>query len=117
MQCNNIYGRHVGSVKIVWIDEIHQVNIHILIFVSADDYGDLIDWQQLHPQLRSSNYEYTRTSTYDSAEETEGVQSKERCAYVKVNMDSVIVGRKICVFDHADYSSLAVQLEEMFGMH
>ncbi|XP_061973950.1 auxin-responsive protein IAA34 [Populus nigra] len=45
----------------------------------------------------------------------EGVQSKDRWAYVKVNMDGVIVGRKICILDHGGYSSLALQLEHMFG--
>ncbi|XP_074340291.1 auxin-responsive protein IAA32-like isoform X2 [Apium graveolens] len=84
---------------------------------SGHDYGELIDWQQLHPQLRSSNYEFTRTVTYDSAEDTDGVQSKSHCEYVKVNMDGVVVGRKVCLFDHSDYSSLAMQLEDMFGKH
>ena len=53
----------------------------------------------------------------DCEEETEGVQSKERWAYVKVNMDGVVIGRKICVLDLAGYSSLALQLEEMFGRY
>ena len=48
-------------------------------------------------------------------EEIEGVQSNERWAYVKVNMDGVTIGRKICVLDHGGYSSLALQLEDMFG--
>ena len=76
----------------------------------------MIDWQQLHPQLRSSNYDFTRNVTYDSAEDTDGVQSKSQCTYVKANMDGVVVGRKVCLFDHSDYSSLAMQLEDMFGM-
>lgn len=48
-------------------------------------------------------------------EEAEGVQSKETWAYVKVNMDGVLVGRKICILDHCGYPSLACQLEDMFG--
>ncbi|KAA0034586.1 auxin-responsive protein IAA32 [Cucumis melo var. makuwa] len=46
------------------------------------------------------------------------VQSKEqhqKWAYVKVNMDGVIVGRKVCIFQNASYSTLALQLEDMFG--
>ncbi|KAK1390018.1 Auxin-responsive protein [Heracleum sosnowskyi] len=79
-----------------------------------EDYGDLIDWQELHPQLRT-DFELTRNVTYDCADSTDGVESKPQGAYVKVNMDGVAVGRKICVFDHSDYSSLATQLEDMFG--
>ncbi|KAG6573937.1 Auxin-responsive protein IAA32, partial [Cucurbita argyrosperma subsp. sororia] len=48
-------------------------------------------------------------------EEAEVVQSKRRRGYVKVNMDGVIVGRKVCIFEHGYYSSLALQLEDMFG--
>ena len=50
-------------------------------------------------------------------EEAEVVQSKRRRGYVKVNMDGVIVGRKVCIFQHGYYSSLALQLEDMFGMY
>ncbi|EYU30011.1 hypothetical protein MIMGU_mgv1a019897mg, partial [Erythranthe guttata] len=46
---------------------------------------------------------------------SEGVQSKQKWSYVKVNMDGVIVGRKICILDDMDYFSLALQLEDMFG--
>ncbi|KAI8024422.1 Auxin-responsive protein IAA32 [Camellia lanceoleosa] len=81
----------------------------------TDDYGDLIDWHELNPELKSSKMGHKRKTreSYDS--ETEGVQSKERGTYVKVNMDGVIVGRKICIHDHPGYSSLALQLEDMFG--
>ncbi|XP_038893192.1 auxin-responsive protein IAA32-like [Benincasa hispida] len=50
-------------------------------------------------------------------EDAEVVQSKQqqRWDYVKVNMDGVIVGRKVCIFQHASYSTLALQLEDMFG--
>ncbi|CAH2037593.1 unnamed protein product [Thlaspi arvense] len=36
--------------------------------------------------------------------------------YVKVTMDGFVVGRKVCVLDHGGYSTLAHQLENMFGM-
>lgn len=49
-------------------------------------------------------------------DEAEGVESKERWVYVKVNMDGVMVGRKVCVVRHGGYLGLARQLEEMFGM-
>lgn len=42
-------------------------------------------------------------------------QNKKTWTYVKVNMDGVIVGRKICILYHDGYSSLALQLEDMFG--
>lgn len=76
----------------------------------------MIDWQHLHPQLsKNSRSEYpTNFNNYD--DESEGIQSKERWEYVKVNMDGVIVGRKICLLEHSSYSSIATQLEDMFGM-
>ncbi|MCD7454801.1 Iaa32p [Datura stramonium] len=84
-------------------------------------YDELIDWQHLHPQLRNNNSrgEYPTNimetnNNYDD-DETEGIQSKEKFSYVKVNMDGVIVGRKICIVEHSSYSSLAIQLEDMFG--
>lgn len=50
-------------------------------------------------------------------EEAEVVQSKQGWGcYVKVNMDGVIVGRKVCIFQHGCYSTLALQLDDMFGM-
>ncbi|XP_047330747.1 auxin-responsive protein IAA34-like [Impatiens glandulifera] len=55
---------------------------------TSDDYNDLIDWNS---------------------------ERKERLGYVKVNMDGMIVGRKICMLDHVGYSSLVLQLEDMFG--
>uniref|UniRef100_A0A7N0VCD7 Auxin-responsive protein n=1 Tax=Kalanchoe fedtschenkoi TaxID=63787 RepID=A0A7N0VCD7_KALFE len=53
--------------------------------------------------------------TADCGDEEDGALSRERWTYVKVNMDGVIVGRKICILDHGGYSSLALQLEDMFG--
>ncbi|PHT33355.1 hypothetical protein CQW23_25155 [Capsicum baccatum] len=73
-------------------------------------YDELIDWQQLHPQLRNNS-----TTNYDHIDEGEGAQTKHSWGYVKVNMDGVIVGRKICILQHSNYPSLAIQLEDMFG--
>ncbi|CBI26973.3 hypothetical protein VitviT2T_000329 [Vitis vinifera] len=78
-------------------------------------YGEPVDWPQLEAQSRNSNSGCPKVIPEDCEEETEGVQSKERWAYVKVNMDGVVIGRKICVLDLAGYSSLALQLEDMFG--
>ncbi|KAL2558985.1 Auxin-responsive protein IAA32 [Forsythia ovata] len=80
-----------------------------------ENYEVLLDWQQLHPQLKSSMNVYPQKIKENCDDEAEGIQSKERWAYVKVNMDGVIVGRKICILDHMDYLSLALQLEDMFG--
>ncbi|KEH44184.1 putative transcription factor interactor and regulator AUX-IAA family [Medicago truncatula] len=74
---------------------------------SANLYDDdLMDW----PNMKNS-----RSVHENFDEEIEGVQSNERWAYVKVNMDGVSIGRKICILDHGGYSSLAIQLEDMFG--
>lgn len=75
----------------------------------AEKYEVVVDWHQL------------KTATYlqplNRDEEPEGIESKQRWSYVKVNMDGVIVGRKICILDDMDYFSLALQLEDMFGMY
>ncbi|CAA7046413.1 unnamed protein product [Microthlaspi erraticum] len=47
---------------------------------------------------------------------TSGQRSRRRWGYVKVTMDGFVVGRKVCVLDHGGYSTLAHQLEDMFGM-
>ncbi|XP_019164659.1 PREDICTED: auxin-responsive protein IAA32 [Ipomoea nil] len=81
-------------------------------------YEELIDWQDLHPQIRNGRSEEDPRAYIEHCDdEAEGIQSKlkERWDYVKVNMDGVIVGRKICILDHMSYSSLALQLEDMFG--
>lgn len=84
--------------------------------VSLEGYDDLIDWPQSNLNLKSSNIIQQRNNFQEDCEEDgEGIQSKERWAYVKVNMDGVIVGRKVCILDHGSYSSLALQLEDMFG--
>ncbi|XWS22468.1 hypothetical protein CRYUN_Cryun29cG0037400 [Craigia yunnanensis] len=85
--------------------------------VSLEGYSDLISYPQTNSQLKSSNTGYSRLAPEDCHDEVEGVQSRERWAYVKVNMDGVMVGRKVCMLDHGGYSGLARQLEEMFGRH
>ncbi|XP_057481540.1 auxin-responsive protein IAA32-like [Actinidia eriantha] len=80
-----------------------------------DDYGDLIDWHELNPELKSSKMGYPTKNSEYCDDERGGARSKERWAYVKVNMEGVIVGRKICIIEDMDYSSLAFQLEDMFG--
>ncbi|KAH9795037.1 hypothetical protein WN944_011621 [Citrus x changshan-huyou] len=83
---------------------------------SLEGYGDdLIEWPETNLQLKNSNRRFQGLVEEDVDEEAEGIQSKERWAYVKVNMDGVMVGRKICILDHCGYSSLASQLEDMFG--
>ena len=83
--------------------------------VSLEGYNDLISWSQAESQLKSSNTGYSRRAPEGCDDEAEGVQSRERWVYVKVNMDGVMVGRKVCMLDHGGYSGLARQLEEMFG--
>lgn len=82
---------------------------------SPSEYGEMMGWPQVTPYHKSSNMGCPAISEEDD-DETQGVQSKERWSYVKVNMDGVIIGRKVCIFDHTDYSSLALELEHMFGM-
>ncbi|KAJ4709872.1 Auxin-responsive protein [Melia azedarach] len=84
--------------------------------VSLGGYSDLIEWPQENLQMKNSNRRYQGIIQEEGDdEEAEGVQSKETWAYVKVNMDGVLVGRKICILDHCGYPSLACQLEDMFG--
>ncbi|KAG2709424.1 hypothetical protein I3760_05G238800 [Carya illinoinensis] len=83
--------------------------------LSLEAYDELIDWPQANLNLKSSNTIHSRSTPEDCDEESEGVQSKERWAYVKVNMDGVIVGRKVCILDHGGYSNLTRQLDDMFG--
>ncbi|KAK2405254.1 Iaa32p [Trifolium repens] len=79
---------------------------------SANLYDvDLMDW----PNMKNSSTTHSRSAHENFDEEIEGVQSNERWAYVKVNMDGVSIGRKICILDHGGYSSLSIQLEHMFG--
>ncbi|XP_010263914.1 PREDICTED: auxin-responsive protein IAA32 isoform X2 [Nelumbo nucifera] len=81
-------------------------------FVSSAGCGDQL---QLNLHTESSNL--GRPMMTDCSDEAEGVLSKEQQAYVKVNMEGVVVGRKVSMLDHASYFSLAIQLEYMFGRH
>lgn len=83
----------------------------------SENYDVLVDWHQLHPQLKKTNNLHAPNTKENYDDESEGIQSKQRWMYVKVNMDGVLVGRKICILDHMDYFSLALQLEDMFGMY
>ncbi|XVF02222.1 hypothetical protein REPUB_Repub04eG0157000 [Reevesia pubescens] len=85
--------------------------------VRLEGYNDVISWPQPNSQLKSSNTGYSRLAAEECDDEAEGVQSRERWAYVKVNMDGIMVGRKVCMLDLGGYSGLARQLEEMFGSH
>lgn len=84
---------------------------------SLEGYDELLGWPPANLNLKSSDTLHPRSITEDCDEEADGVQSKERWAFVKVNMDGIVVGRKICILDHGGYSSLALQLEEMFGRY
>ncbi|GAA0176061.1 hypothetical protein LIER_29121 [Lithospermum erythrorhizon] len=90
----------------------------IIVSTSADDeYGLLMDWHQLHPQLLKSPKVECSVNIGEICEDErdEGIQSKRNWKYVKVNMKGVIVGRKLCLLNNVGYSSLGLQLEDMFG--
>ncbi|XP_018502940.2 auxin-responsive protein IAA32 [Pyrus x bretschneideri] len=92
--------------------ETYHPSAHL---VSLEGYDGLIDWPQANLNLKNTSILNARNVAEDCDEEAEGVQSKERRAYVKVNMDGLVIGRKVCIPDHSGYSSLAFQLEDMFG--
>ncbi|XP_028757862.1 auxin-responsive protein IAA32-like [Neltuma alba] len=93
--------------------EAYHSSSNFLSLWRYDD--DLMDWPQPNLNLKSSSTMHSKSVPENFDEEIEGVQSNDRWAYVKVNMDGVTVGRKICVLDHEGYPSLANQLENMFG--
>ncbi|XP_019435231.1 PREDICTED: auxin-responsive protein IAA32-like [Lupinus angustifolius] len=82
---------------------------------SSANLYHLMDWPQSNLNLKNSSTMLSRPVQEKNDEEIDGVQSNDKWAYVKVNMDGIAIGRKICVLDHEGYSSLAFQLEEMFG--
>ncbi|XP_020536095.1 auxin-responsive protein IAA32 [Jatropha curcas] len=84
-------------------------------FIGEEGCGEMMSWGQANSSIKHSNSGYQGTVQQECDEEAEGVQSKENWAYVKVNMEGVVIGRKICILDHVGYSSLALQLEDMFG--
>ncbi|KAG6396595.1 hypothetical protein SASPL_142748 [Salvia splendens] len=71
-----------------------------------ENYEMLMEWPKKSEDLQSKE---------NCEEECEGIESKQRWSYVKVNMDGVVVGRKVCLLHNMDYLSLALQLEDMFG--
>ncbi|CAA0839821.1 Auxin-responsive protein IAA32 [Striga hermonthica] len=76
----------------------------------------LVDWHHRFKRTTNLNPQMVMKESGRDGEESEGIQSKQRwMSYVKVNMDGVIVGRKICILESMNYSSLALRLEEMFG--
>ncbi|XP_062109457.1 auxin-responsive protein IAA32-like [Humulus lupulus] len=93
----------------------HPSSAHLVSLEGYDD--DLLEWPQSNLNLKCSDINTQPRNNFqpDCEEDGEGIQSKESWVYVKVNMDGVIVGRKVCVLDHGSYSSLALQLEDMFG--
>ncbi|XP_010527772.1 PREDICTED: auxin-responsive protein IAA32 [Tarenaya hassleriana] len=91
--------------------------------MGLDGYGELIDWSQsscsdsrLKNHAREHGKFVQEECSNETIEEGDGVGSRGKWAYVKVNMDGFVVGRKVCVHDHGGYTSLARRLEDMFGM-
>lgn len=82
--------------------------------IGLDGYGELIDWSQRpYTQLKSEEPVNQRLAQqyYHDGKEGRG----KLAYYVKVNMDGSVVGRKVCVLDQGTYSTLALQLDNMFG--
>ncbi|VVB03715.1 unnamed protein product [Arabis nemorensis] len=85
--------------------------------IGLDGYGELIDWSQpsynsnKQPKSEETENQKLAQGYYDDEEESIG-----KLAYVKVNMDGLVVGRKVCLLDQGAYSNLALQLDNMFGM-
>ncbi|CAH2045946.1 unnamed protein product [Thlaspi arvense] len=85
--------------------------------IGLDGYGELIDWSQTSYSSNSQmKTEETGNQRLAQGYYNAGEESRRKMAYVKVNMDGSVVGRKVCVLDHGTYSTLALQLDNMFGM-
>lgn len=84
--------------------------------IGLDGYGELIDWSQpsysstKQPKSEETGNQRLAQGYYNDDEESIG-----KLAYVKVNMDGLAVGRKVCLLDQGAYSTLALQLDDMFG--
>ncbi|XP_010513830.1 PREDICTED: auxin-responsive protein IAA32-like isoform X2 [Camelina sativa] len=84
---------------------------------SLDGYEDLIEWSQprynCNTQLKSEDTGNQRLAQgyYNNEKESRGTLT-----YVKVNLDGLVVGRKVCLLSQGNYSTLALQLDDMFGM-
>ncbi|XP_019099962.1 PREDICTED: auxin-responsive protein IAA32-like isoform X3 [Camelina sativa] len=85
--------------------------------IGVDGYGDLIDWSQTryssNTQLKS---EETRNRRLSEEYYNDEKESRRKLNYVKVNLDGLVVGRKVCLLSQGNYSTLALQLDDMFGM-
>lgn len=82
--------------------------------IGLDGYGELIDWsQRSYTQLKSEEPVNQRLAQqyYNDGKEGRG----KLAYYVKVNMDGSVVGRKVCILNQGTYSTLALQLDNMFG--
>ncbi|KAG7646379.1 Auxin-responsive protein IAA34 [Arabidopsis thaliana] len=79
-------------------------------YSQTTEFGGVID---LGLSLRTIQHEIYHSSGQRYCS-NEGYRRK--WGYVKVTMDGLVVGRKVCVLDHGSYSTLAHQLEDMFGM-
>ncbi|XP_023639197.1 auxin-responsive protein IAA32 isoform X3 [Capsella rubella] len=83
--------------------------------IGLDGYAKLIDWSQpgynSNTLLKSDEIGNQRRGQgyYNNEEESRG-----KLAYVKVNLDGLVVGRKVCLLSQGSYSSLALQLDDMF---
>nr|XP_043606785.1 auxin-responsive protein IAA32-like [Erigeron canadensis] len=97
-----------------------------------DDYRDMVEWNHhpitmhpyegspddidvniIYPSCRKTDNKYHAVNIYER-DVFHRIQLQQS-EFVKVNMDGVLIGRKICVVNHSSYLSLATQLEEMFG--
>ncbi|KAG2283265.1 hypothetical protein Bca4012_051942 [Brassica carinata] len=45
----------------------------------------------------------------------DGEEDRGKLDYVKVNMNGLVVSRKVCVLDEGTYSTLSLQLDSRFG--
>ncbi|WCJ24467.1 Auxin-responsive protein IAA32 [Euphorbia peplus] len=77
--------------------------------IGQEGYDEVMGWTQGNTSVKHS-----RNRAEECEEESEVVQSRESWGYVKVNMDGVVVGRKIYILNFGDYPTLALQLEHMF---
>ncbi|KAG2261715.1 hypothetical protein Bca52824_068794 [Brassica carinata] len=93
----------------------HETYLPSTSMIGLDGYGELIGWShRSYTQLKSEEPVNQRLAQryYNDGEEGRG----KLAYYVKVNMDGSVVGRKVCVLDQGTYSTLALQLDNMFGM-
>ncbi|RID60335.1 hypothetical protein BRARA_F03499 [Brassica rapa] len=93
----------------------HETYLPSTPMIGLDGYGELIDWSQRpYTQLKSEEPVDQRLAQryYNDGEEGRG----KLAYYVKVNMDGSVVGRKVCILNQGTYSTLALQLDNMFGM-